>query len=169
MLDNVRKTKLEIEAANLIREQVVALAGDDEDVIRDSVEGETNLHELLAKLVEDDATDDALAASTAALAEKIGARAVRIKKRIETRRAIMANAMQVAELKTLETAGGTVSQKKVPPKLVVIEEADIPAAFFKPQPPKLDRKALTDALKVEGVSIPGAAMSNGSMSVQIRR
>jgi len=58
--------------------------------------------------------------------------------------------------------------KAVPQKLIVTDESQIPTRFFKPQPPKLDRKELLDALKI-GETVPGADMSNGGTTIQIRR
>ncbi len=82
----------------------------------------------------------------------------------------------------------------MPPDVVVTTEADIPAEFFVPQPPpppKLDKAALKEALKRRETKIefaaslkdaeerarelasippiPGAALNNGSVSLQIRR
>jgi hypothetical protein len=52
-------------------------------------------------------------------------------------------------------------------KLELIEEADIPAEFWKAGDPKLDRKALAEALK-EGRSVPGVALSNQAPSLTVR-
>lgn len=157
----------ELEAARIIRMQISNVADGDEDFIRDTMEGETGLHELIAALCEADATDDALIAGINAISDRISKRKERIAKRRELRRAMIANAMQIAELKKIETPAGAVSIKTVSPRLVVTEESEIPARFFVPQPPKLDKKALADALK-DGDEIPGAILSNGSRTIQIR-
>ena len=46
-------------------------------------------------------------------------------------------------------------------------EALIPAKFWKPQDPKLDRAAVAEALKA-GETVPGASLSNGGLSLSIR-
>jgi hypothetical protein len=75
--------------------------------------------------------------------------------------------MQSGEIRTLDTPAGTVTRKAVPPSVLILEEAEIPAEFFKPQDPKLDKKAVAEALKA-GKPVPGAAMSNGGETIAIR-
>jgi len=50
---------------------------------------------------------------------------------------------------------------------MVNDEAAIPAEYWIPQPAKLDRKGLGDRLKA-GMSIPGALLGNGGVSVAVR-
>lgn len=164
---SLRSAQIEIEAAKVLRDQIATLAAGDEDFIRDTMEGETGLREMIGALAADDASDAAIIAAIKELAKKLDARTARIAKRVEMRRALIGSAMQIAELKKLETPAGTITLKSVPPRLVVIEEADIPAEYFKQPPPALDRAKLTEALKVND-SIPGASLSNGSTTIQIR-
>lgn len=163
----LRSVQSEIEAAKILRDQITDLAAGDDDFIRDTMEGETNLREMIGALIADDALDAATVAAIKNVANKLNARAERIGKRIEVRRALIGSALQIAELKKLETPAGTVTVKAVAPCVVIIEESDIPAAYFKPQAPKLDKHALSEALK-NGETIPGASMSNGSTTIQIR-
>jgi hypothetical protein len=55
---------------------------------------------------------------------------------------------------------------KNPPKLEIVNEELLDAAFFMPQPPKLDNKAVKDAL-LEGREVPGAVLTY-SEGVRIR-
>lgn len=163
----LRSVQAEIEAAKILRDQIADLAAGDDDFIRDTMEGETNLREMIGALVADDTLDAATVAAIKDVAKKLDARSERIGKRIEMRRALIGSALQIAELKKLETPAGTVTVKAVAPRVVIIEEADIPAVYFKPQAPKLDKAALSEALK-NGETVPGASMSNGSTTIQIR-
>jgi hypothetical protein len=74
----------------------------------------------------------------------------------------------MAQIKKRETPAGTISLRTVPPSVIVQEEADIPTQFWKPQPPALDKKALLDFLK-NGNKVPGATLSNGSVTTSITR
>jgi hypothetical protein len=163
-----RTLEIQLKAAQLIRDQVAVLAGDDPDFIRDAVEGETSLFDIMEAMVAADGEDEALVDAIAIYAKKLAERKSRIEKRIDVRRALMASALEVAEIKKMETPFGTVAQKAVPPKLIVIEESEIPSRFFKPQAPVLDKKAILDALK-DGEQITGAVLSNGSKTIQIRK
>ena len=54
--------------------------------------------------------------------------------------------MQRAEIKRLAEADFTASLVPLPAPLIVVDETEIPESFWRPQPPKLDRKALIAAL-----------------------
>jgi hypothetical protein len=164
----VRDLKREIEAATILREQIATLAQGDEDFIRDVIEGETDLREIIAALVADDAADDAMIGGIKAMLTKLKARADRVEARIEYRRALIASGLDIAGLPKLETPAGTVRIKPVGPKAVITDESAIPARFWKPSDPKLDRTALNIALK-EGQTVPGASLNNGSSTLEIRR
>jgi hypothetical protein len=190
-----RDLERELKAAELVREQVRALVGEDLALIRDSVEGQTSLFEIMSVMAEADGEEAALVEGIATYIKKLQDRKKRIEERIEIRRALMANALDVAALPGLVTAAGTITRKALPPKVIVVEEADIPARFYVPQEPKLDRTALLGALKERAAAIaeitaelgsldyngelakidarhppiPGATLSNGGTTIQIRR
>jgi hypothetical protein len=190
-----RDLERELKAAELVREQVQDLVGEDLALIRDSVEGQTSLFEIMSAMAEADGEEAALVEGLAAFIKKLQDRKMRIEARREIRRALMANALDVAELPNLVTAAGTITRKALPPKVIVVEEADIPARFYVPQEPKLDRAALLKALKERAAAIaeitaepgslddkgalatidrkhptiPGATLSNGGTTIQIRR
>jgi hypothetical protein len=75
--------------------------------------------------------------------------------------------MQSGEIKTVETPAGTITRKSVPPSVLIVDEAAIPADYWKPSDPKLDKKAVGEALKA-GREVPGAMMSNGGETLQVR-
>jgi enamine deaminase RidA (YjgF/YER057c/UK114 family) len=185
----------EIAAARILREHVESMVGDDADAIRDAIEGETTLLEQIGALALSIASDEAFAKAASDLAEQIKARSARFENRAEMKRALISTALEIAERKSLETPAGTVTLKSVPPKLQITEEADVPARFFKQPAPVIDRRSLLDALKqreaamkeasdlsdtearaearakVEAThpAIPGACLSNGGKTIQIRR
>jgi len=155
-------------AAKALRESIAALnAGDDEDLVLDTIEGETGLFEaidaLLARLIADKGLISGLAGAYAELA----ARQARFERRVETTRALIEQALSIAEIVKLERPAATLSMTQRGPKLEVATEAEIPARFWKASDPKLDRKALTDALKA-GEDIAGAYLSNAAPTLAIR-
>lgn len=167
-MSQIVELEREVEAAKLLRAQLDDICASDPDFLRDAIEGETNVRELIAKIAAEEGEDKAIISALETFAEGLAARKDRIKARVETRRALLATALEVAGLKSLETPTGTVAITKVAPKAITTEESEIPSRFWKAQPPKLDRKALADALKA-GETIPGATLSNGSQTVTIRR
>jgi hypothetical protein len=139
----------------------------DDETLRDAVEGLTNLPEMLASILRSHLDD---LSSLAALRTRIldmQERFARIEYRADKKRTLVASVMERAGIKKLTEPDFTASLREVPPGLVVIEEGKIPAPFWKPQPPKLDRKALLTALKA-GEIVAGAALGNGSSTIAVR-
>jgi Siphovirus Gp157 len=157
----------ETEAARLLLAQMADIIGDDEEARRGLVEGETNLHEAVSSAIKMIGEDKAAIAAIKEYACKLGDRAGRLEKRVENTRTAIAVAMDLASEKSIQTPFGTVSLKDTPRIAVVTEESDIPSTFWKPQPNKLDKTALTKALR-EGQAIPGASLSNGGTTIAIK-
>jgi hypothetical protein len=166
-IDNVDRLQRETEAARILREQLADLMDGDEIAIRDTIEGETNLHELIASVAEDIATDEASVAGIKAHIETMKARKERLERRIEFRRSAILNAMSIGEVKKLELAIATLSRKPVPPKVQIVNEAEIPSQFWKRADPTLDKKAIADALK-NNEQVPGATLSNGGETLAVK-
>jgi len=184
----------EMGAAKVLREQIADVAAGDPEFIRDTIEGETSLHEMISAVAASLLEDTALADGIARLTDDLETRKERILARAETKRALIASAMEIGELAKIETPAATISVRPVPPKALIIEEADIPARFWEPAPPKLNKRAILDALKERQAAIadalshdepgarsaaldaaraahpeiPGAALSNGARTISIR-
>ena len=168
----VRDVERELEAARVLREQIADLADGDEEFVRDSLEGETDLDGLVRNLVASIGEDEALAEGLKGYQSALADRMRRLEGRADTKRALLLSALEIAGRPSIETDIGTVSLRPVPPKAIQTEPADIPAEFWAPQPPKVDSRALLAALKTaaaEGRSIPGATLSNGSQTISIRK
>jgi len=89
-------------------------------------------------------------------------------RRADIRRALIASALEIAELKKLETPAGTIFVRAFAPKAIINDESAIPSDYFETPAPKLNKSAVAAALK-EGRDIPGATLSNGGSTIQIRR
>lgn len=167
-----RNLALETQAAAILREMLATVT--DEDGIADSIASETNLQEAIAEVLDNITEDEALTAGLKAKCEEMVARRLRLEHRIERRRAAIERAMSVAELHRLELPTATLSLRRVPPGLEIVDEGQIPREYFVPQPDKLDRTKLKAALKEkdvfpDGADIPGARLDNGGISLSVRR
>lgn len=154
-------------AAKNLRESIVQLAQGDEDMILDMTEGETSLFECIDALLEQNTHDGALIEGTARVMADLDARASRVQKRVDTRRALIEQAMLTAEIKKLERPAATLTMANRAASVRIDSEADIPAEFWVAAAPKLDRKALSAALK-EGRPVTGATLSNAAPSLTVR-
>jgi len=151
-----------------LREQIRAEFPDaDEDALRDTVEGMTNLSEVLGSILRSHLDDLAVLAALRARILDMQARSARLETRAEKKRALVASAMERAEIRRLAEPDFTASLRQVAPGLVVLDERAIPEPFWKPQPPKLDRSALIAALKA-GEQVPGASLGNGGVTIAVR-
>jgi hypothetical protein len=155
------------QAADILKAQLREIAGDDEEVIHDTIEGEIDLEGAIRLAAEQNVVDAASVNGISDLIDKLRDRKDRIEKRIGMRRVAILTAMQAGEIKKVETPAGTISRKAVPPSVLILEEAEIPGEFWKPSDPRLDKKAVADALKA-GRVVPGAIMSNGNETISIR-
>lgn len=143
------------------------LLGDDADLIATTIEGETELTEVaskaLGRILELNGMMDGIAGMMASLKD----RGERLEQQRDNLRTLLGVAMETGCIKRLETPLATASLRAVPPKAEIIDEAAIPARFWKPQEPKLDKRAVLDALKAKE-PVPGATLSNGGMTVSIK-
>lgn len=159
-----------------VSRQAVAAAGliaelseyrDDDSVIHDAVEGETDFFEAVERALDEIAECEIVAAGVKEMQKKLGDRLSRTDARAARLRGMIDQAFHMAEIKSHKFPTATITTKKVSPKLIVTDEAAIPSEFFKPQPPKLDKAALKDA--ASNGPVTGAEMSNGGTTIQIRR
>jgi len=155
------------QAADVLKAQLREIAGDDEDVLRDTLEGEIDLKGLISEAAVQNVTDAAQVKGVADLIGQLLKRKDRIERRIAMRRVAILTAMQAGEIKKHETPAGTITRKAVPPSVLILEESQVPAEFWKASDPRLDKIAVADALK-EGRDVPGACMSNGGETISIR-
>jgi hypothetical protein len=139
----------------------------DGQTLSDTLEGLSELPGILATLLRSHLDDVAILAALRTRILDMQERFARIEYRADKKRLLVASVMERAGIKKLAEPDFTASLREVPPGLIVIEEGKIPGAFWKPQPPKLDRKALIAALKA-GEVVAGVALGNGSTTLAVR-
>ena len=122
----------------------------DEETLLDTLEGITSLHEMIAEVVRSRQDDLAFIAAVRARISDMQDRLARLDRRAEKEKEIVASVLERAGIKKITEADFTLSLRTTNPPLVVIEEKQIPEAYWKPQPPKLDRQGLISALNVNG-------------------
>lgn len=149
---------------------IADLRGDgfDEDTQHDMAEGETSIMEAIDAAIAEMDECAAIVAGCKAQAEVYNSRASKFSARADRIRGLIEQAMVIADLATVKRPTATISVKKTPPKPMVTDESLIPSQFFKPQPPKLDKAAINDAIKA-GETVAGVQLDNGGISLQIRR
>lgn len=140
---------------------------EDPDLMIILAEGETGLLELLDRMLEADLHDDGLISALKSNKDTLAVRLHRIEERRRSRRSILEQALILLERKSLERPTGTLTLSDRAPALVVDEEAQVPARFFDLKP-VLNRRLAKEALEA-GETVPGARLSNGSITLTVRR
>jgi hypothetical protein len=193
-IDASMRMAREIEAAKTLKANMADAILEDDQFLRDLIEGETSIFELFDRLIGSTGEDEALVKGLKEYIAVMTGRKDRIEKRIEIKRLLLLSAMEVAGLPKYEGACGTISRKPTPPKVIITDETLIPAKYWKRADPTVDKATLLqdlkaikdraieaagsedlqfdsdDTLKIAAPeTIPGAELSNGGITLAIRR
>ena len=139
----------------------------DEDTLADSLEGITDLHEMIAAVIRSALVDEALHAGLRFRLDDMRERLSRLEVRAAKKRQLALEAMSEVGFTKLEQPDFTASTRAGSPALIVVAEDKIPNAYWVPQPPKLDRQTILGELK-RGAEIPGAQLSNPQPVLMVR-
>ncbi|MCR9195467.1 siphovirus Gp157 family protein [Oceaniradius stylonematis] len=139
----------------------------DECTLADTLEGATTLHEAISSLVRSALEDETLIAALKTRLADLKLRLARFSSRMEAKRSTAQRAMAEADITKIIEPDFTVSLRTTPAKLIVTDETLIPEWCFIPQPAKLDRARLRDALEA-GTAISGAELSNRERGLSVR-
>ncbi len=151
-----------------IRDRVRALDPSlDEQTLADTIEGLTNIHEILAAIVRAALADEALAQGLKGRLAEMEGRLERLQERAAKRRQIVKDTMVELDLKKLTAPDFTVSVRPGLPALLVLDEAAVPSIYWEPREPRLKRQELGADLKA-GAEVAGATLSNPEPILSVR-
>src|SRR5215472_1373087 len=139
----------------------------DELTLADTVEGLTDLHEILAAVIRAALVDQVLATGLQGRIGEMEARRDRLQDRATKRRQIAKDVMVELDLKKLAAPDFTASIRPGTPALMVIDEAAVPSIYWEPREPRLNRPELANDLK-QGAEIAGVTLSNPEPVLSVR-
>jgi hypothetical protein len=139
----------------------------DHDTLRDTLDGITDLHEMIAAVIRSALVDEALQLGLRSRLDDMKKRLSRLELRCEKKRELALEAMSETGLRKLEQPDFTASVRAGLPALVVVIETEIPHLYWVPQPPKLNRQALLADMK-RGDQIPGVQLANPKPILTVR-
>ena len=139
----------------------------DEQTLADTVEGLTDVHEILGAIVRAALADEALATELKGRIAEMGDRLERLQDRAAKRRQIAKDVMVELDLKKLTAPDFTASIRPGMPALMVIDEAAVPSIYWEPREPRLNRQGLATDLK-QGAEITGVTLSNPEPVLSVR-
>src|ERR1035437_7205168 len=138
----------------------------DEQALTDTVEGLTDLHEILAAVVRAALADEAMATGLKCRICAMQGRLDRLEDRPSKRRQIAKDVKVELDLKKLTAPDFTVSIRPGMPALVVLNEDAVPKTYWEPGEPRLRRQVLASDLK--GAEVAGATLSNPEPVLSVR-
>jgi hypothetical protein len=141
----------------------------DEQTLADTVEGLTDLQDIVRAIIRSALVDEALAAGLKIRIAEMQGRLTRLDDRASKRRQIARDVMVDVDLKKITAPDFTVSIRPGSPGLIVVDETKIPSTYFVPREPKLDRLGLLAAIKDDD-QVTGVQLSNPEpvLSVRVR-
>ena len=141
----------------------------DEQTLADTVEGLTDLHEIVQAVIRSALADEALARGLKCRISDMQCRLDRLEDRASKRRQIAKDVMVELDLKKLNAPDFTASIREGIPSLMVLNEEAVPSIYWQPSEPRLNRQELAYELK-QGAEIVGVALSDPEpvLSVRVR-
>jgi hypothetical protein len=161
---------LPIEATKytLLKQRLLSAFPDlDLETVHDTLEGITDLHEMIAAVVRSALVDEALVGGLRFRIDEMRQRLSRVEDSAGKKRQLALEVMSEVGLTTLKQADFTASVRSGSPSLVVTTEEIIPKSYWISQAPKLDRQALLCELK-RGTAVSGAQLSNPQPILVVR-
>ena len=139
----------------------------DEQTLADTVEGLTDLHEIVQAIIRAALQDEALATALKCRIADMQDRLTRLQDRASKRRQIAKDVMLDLDLKKLTAPDFTASIRDGIPSLEVLDEDAVPKIYWSPGEPRLRRQILANDLK-QGEEIAGAALSDPEPVLSVR-
>ena len=153
-----------------LRERIKAREPDiDEQTLADTVEGLTELPDIIEAIIRSALVDEALSKGLRCRIAEMQDRLSRLQDRASKRRQIAKDVMVDLDLKKISAPDFTASVRPGLPALLILNEEDVPPTYWQPSEPHLNRQELARDLK-QGVEITGATLSEPDpvLSVRVR-
>ncbi len=139
---------------------------EDEELRADMLEGETDLHSVLTRLVNIERDADSMAKAIAERQRDLSARKARSEKRKDAMRALMLRVMKAAGATKAQLPEATVSVSKGRDSVDIIDDKKLPRWAYETVR-KPDKKAIMERLAANK-NVPGAALVTGDDMVSVR-
>jgi hypothetical protein len=155
-------------AYRAIRDRIRAQDPDiDEVTLADTVEGCTNVHQILEAIIRAALQDEALAIGLKMRMGELQQRLNRLEDRAFKRRVVAKDVMVDCDIKKLQASDFTASIRPGTPALMVIDESAVPSIYWDPGKPKLKRRELMTGLG-QGYEIAGVSLANPEPVLSVR-
>lgn len=141
---------------------------EDQDALLDTLEGLSDFNDYLIEIFESSRTDLFSVEAIGYRITELKERQERLLAREKAKRSLIGWAMGEAGLKKIEAPSVTLSLRNVPPSVQITDEALIPPSLVKVKEVRSPDKAAIKERLEAGDVIPGAELSNGSVTLSAR-
>lgn len=162
----IKAAKVDIQRALAILELCPDLELD-EQLKLSTLEGETELCEIVSLLLDENEDDEGMIGAVKAQIEVKRERIARFERRVDARRNAIVSLMDTAQITKLPLPEATVTLRTLGPRPKVSIEEAIPDDFCK-FVRKPDMEKIKQAFE-DGLCVPGVVLSNGGASLTVRR
>jgi len=139
----------------------------DEQILADTVDGLTDIPEIIGAIIRAALCDEALATSIKGRIAEMEERLRRLQDRSSKRRQIVKEVMIELDLKKITAPDFSISIRPGLPTVLVLNEEVVPPVYWEPRKPRLKRQELLDELK-SGSVIEGVTLSNAEPFLSVR-
>ncbi len=138
----------------------------DPDLLRDTLDSETDAVALVRRLVRYVLDTDAMAAAAKARLADLAARKARFEARSDRARATVQQMLEALDIRSLADPEFSLSVSQGRGSVVIVDEASVPEQFIKTER-RIDRAGIGAALKA-GALVAGAVIGNAQQTLTIR-
>lgn len=131
----------------------------DDQTLADTVEGLTDLQDIIRAIIRSALVDEALANGLKGRIGEMQDRAERLQDRASKRRQIAKDVMVQLDLKKIVAPDFTISVRPGMPLLQVLDEKAVPKTYWEPGAPRLRRQELAQDLR-NGAHVTGATLAD---------
>lgn len=139
---------------------------EDEELRADTIEGETDAHRILSRIVNIERDANSMIGAIDERAKELAGRKARMTRRKDAMRALLLRLLKAADLQKVNLPEATISVSKGRAGVEITDEALLPDSVvkLKREPDKTAIKAALDA----GDEVPGAVLAVGRETVTVR-
>lgn len=148
--------------------EMLAPYRDDEETYADTLEGETDVMELLDREITAMQADESLAAAIKAQVADLNIRRERIEMRADAHKRNLMLVLRHAALAKAERPRATVSIRPGSVSVAITNEADIPSQLMREKITRAPDKAAIRAQIESGETVPGAELVRGEDAIAVR-
>lgn len=156
----------EIAEAQRLKDWILKQGEEDPELIRDMIEGETDLFKIRDWAIKRYLDENTFAAAIKERSDDLAARKKAAEARADKMRLLLIDIMNITGERTYRGPEATITLKVKEASLIVTDESALPAEYWR-EKREVNKTAINEAHE-KGIAIPGTVLSNGGQSLTIR-